>query len=151
MIDKIIETIKGYGLRNNADVLSQEQKAEMEAQITYLEKMKDFSYVREIETLKDRIEMLQGALLEATVPTPSTDKRVSRVDFIEMWDTCCKKMWEEQEKDIEGPYTKKIYGTDVYVHWNGLYCDCYDGATVANNIIPAIKAVDEDVEGDEPK
>lgn len=147
MIDKIIETIKGYGLQNN---LSQEQKAEMEAQITYLEKMKDFLYVREIETLKDRIEMLQEALLEATTPIPSTDKRVSRVDFVEMWNTCCSKMWDEEEKNIEnGPYTNKIYGTDVYVHWNGLYCDCTDGATVANNILPAIMEVDDDLGGEE--
>lgn len=74
MIDKIIHTIKAIGLQNNEGFLAAEEKAEMEAEITYLEKLKeymkgDFSYVNEIENLKDRIDMLQDALIEAIIPS----------------------------------------------------------------------------------
>ena len=153
MIDKIIHTIKAFGLQNNEGFLAAEEKAEMEAEITYLEKLKeymkgDFSYVNEIEDLKDRIDMLQDALIEATVPGQHKDQQVTRRYFMEMYNKCVARMFEEDEKGIEnGPYDKKIYLNHMYVHWNGMYCDCSSGAIIANEMIPTIKSIDDE-EGD---
>ena len=153
MIDKIIHTIKAFGLQNNEGFLASEEKAEMEAEITYLEKLKeymkgDFSYVNEIENLKDRIDMLQDALIEATIPGQHKDQQVTRRDFIEMYNKCLDGMFDEDNKDIEnGPYEKKIYLNHMYVHWNGMYCDCSSGAIIANEMIPTIESIDDE-EGD---
>lgn len=148
MIDKIINSLKEY--RNiDPDVLihNAEQKAEMDAEITYLEEMKDFSYVREIETLKGRIDMLQDALIAAVSPLPQQDKQIPRRDFIEIYNKCVSRMFEEDERGIgDGPYEKRIYGNDMTIHWNGMYCNCGSGAIIANEIIPGIEGVEEDEE-----
>ena len=146
MIDKIIHTIKAFGLQNNEGFLAAEEKAEMEAEITYLEKMKDFSYVREIENLKSRIDMLQEALLKITSEKKedsiNKDIRISRKDFVTLWEKCT-----ENNKDGEFRYEDLVYGKNVTVHWNGFYCDCVDGAVAYNNIITSITSVDDE-EGD---
>lgn len=153
MIEKIIHTIKAFGLQNNEGFLAAEEKAEMEAEITYLEKLKeymkrDFSYMDEIEDLKRRIDMLQDAMIEATIPSQQKDKQVTRKDFTEMYNKCVGRMFHEDDKEIEnGPYGKKIYLNHMYVHWNGMYCDCGSGAIISNEMIPTIKSIDDE-EGD---
>ena len=64
MIDKIIGTLNEYLAAHDRDIiaLSDEQKAEIKAEIKYMECMKDFSYVAEIEELKTRVESLQNAI-----------------------------------------------------------------------------------------
>lgn len=143
MINKIIKTLNGYVLLNNADVLSEEQKAEVKAEIKYL------SELDSIDALRKRIDMLQDALIEAISPTPKKDLRVTRKDFIQMYDKCTSRMFDDFDKGIEGgPNEKKIYNNDVTVHWNGIYCDCSDGAIAWNHIIEGVKGVDSE-EGDE--
>lgn len=41
-----------------------------------------------------------------------------------------------------------IYGYDVYVNWHGMYCNCGDGATAANNIIEGIRDCLEEDDND---
>lgn len=40
MLNKIIKSLEDYGLRNNEGCLTDEQKAELEAQITYLKNLR---------------------------------------------------------------------------------------------------------------
>lgn len=102
---------------------------------------------QEIDTLKKRIELLQYALIEATTPLPQQDKRISRKDFIEIYGKCVVGMFEEDDKGIEnGPYNGRIYGNDMTIHWNGMYCNCGSGAIIANEIIPGIREVEKDDE-----
>lgn len=141
MIDKIINTIRGYVLQNNADVLSTEEKAEIEEEITYLEKLRDYGY------LEQRINKLQDALIEVVTPLPQQDVQIPRKDFIEIYEKCVAKMFEENERGISnGPYEKRIYGNDTTVHWNGMYCNCGSGAIISNEIIGGIKGVEDDEE-----
>ena len=103
---------------------------------------------QEVETLKKRIDMLQDALIEATIPSQQKDKQVTRKDFTEMYNKCVARMFDEDAKGIEnGPYDKKIYLNHMYVHWNGMYCDCSSGAIIANEMIPTIESIDDE-EGD---
>lgn len=70
------------------------------------------------------------------------DKELSRKDFVEVYNFMVKHM-----DTVEDNFTKEnnaIYVHDCTVHWHGLYCNCSDGATVANNIIPAITSVDDE-------
>lgn len=141
MIDKIINTIKGYVLQNNADVLSSEKKAEIMAEIVYLEKLRNYEY------LEQRIDKLQDALIDAVTPIPQQDVLVPRKDFIEIYNKCVSRMFEENERGIgDGPYEKRIYGNDMTIHWNGMYCNCGSGAIIANEIIPGIEGVEDDEE-----
>ena len=52
------------------------------------------------------------------------DKLVTREKFL-------KKYNKEFDKDDRG----KIYGNDVFIHWNGMFCSVSDGATAYNHII----------------
>lgn len=148
MIDKIINSITEY---RNVDpdilILNEEQKAELDAELVYLERMRNSSYAEEIKQLKGRINMLQDALIEAVSPLPQQDKQIPRKDFIEIYNKCVSRMFEENEKGIgDGPYERRIYGNDMTVHWNGMYCNCGSGAIIANEIIPGIEGVEDDEE-----
>ncbi len=141
MVDKIINTIRGYVLQNNADVLSTEEKAEIEAEITYLEKLRDYGY------LEQRINKLQDALIEVVTPLPQKDVQIPRKDFIEIYNKCVGRMFEEYDKGISnGSYEKKMLGCDTTIHWNGMYCNCGSGAIISSEIIPGIEGVEEDEE-----
>lgn len=68
------------------------------------------------------------------------DKKVTRGEFMDAYKAAIRLM------DIceDSP----VYGNDVTVHWNGIYCNCSDGAVAYNNIILGVESViDED--GDE--
>ena len=80
-----------------------------------------------------RLELMRKALIElsrntATVPNAV---RVSKLDFVEMH--------SQAVADMDGCEDNDIYGHDITVHWHGFYCNCGDGATPANYIIPAIE------------
>ena len=48
-------------------------------------------------------------------------------------------MYNEALDDMfENPENNDIYGYNITVHWHGIYCNCGDGATPCNHIIPAI-------------
>lgn len=98
----------------------------------------------EIKTLKERINFLQEALLKKE-GVPNGDVRISRRDLFELWEKCT-----EDDENGNFRYEDLVYGKDVTVHWNGFYCDCYDGATAYNNIISALPGLDDEVGGHEP-
>ena len=96
-------------------------------------------YIDEIKMeYKTRLELMQKALLELsrknkTVPH---DVRVSKADFVAMHSTAVFEM--------DGCEDNDIYGYDITVHWHGFYCNCGDGATPANYIIPSIEDCQEE-------
>ena len=94
-----------------------------------------------------RIELLQQAitdLLHKADHGPH-DVRVSKTDFLQMYQKALDYMWEQEEKS-EDPCdgSNDIYGKNFTVHWNGIYCDCGDGAAPSNYIIPAIEGIDDE-------
>lgn len=144
MIGKIIKSLEEYGLQNNEGSLTAEQIAELKAQIGYLENMRSF------EELIKRIDMLQDALIEMGKTNEPKDMRVSRKDFVQIYNKCVSRMFDECDAQIEQtPYENMIYSNPMTIHWKGMYCNLSSGACIANNIIPGIEGVDEDEEGSE--
>lgn len=66
------------------------------------------------------------------------DKLVTREKFL-------KKYNKELNKDEHG----KIYGNDVTIHWNGMFCTCGDGATAYNHIICGLEDAMTELDGEE--
>ena len=88
------------------------------------------------ETKKEyekRLELMQKALIELTqkADTVPHDVRVSKADFVAMHTAAVCEMDGIEDNDI--------YGYDITVHWHGFYCNCGDGATPANYIIPGVE------------
>lgn len=87
-----------------------------------------------------RIELLQEAITELIHRSENGNKavRVSKLDFIAMYKTALEYMWDHEENN-------DIYGKDFEVHWNGIYCNCGDGAAPSNYLIPGVEGIaDED-------
>lgn len=144
MLDKIIKSLSEYGLQNNEGCLTTEQIAELKAQIQYLEN------IRSSEELIKRIDMLQDALIEMGKTNEPKDMRVSRKDFVQIYNKCVSRMFDECDAQVEQtPYEDMIYSNPMTIHWKGMYCNLSSGACIANNIIPGIEGVDEDEGGSE--
>ena len=91
-----------------------------------------------------RIEMLQSALLSATVGNKSVEGlQVTKTDFLAIYNKALNAMFKAEEN---GTLTddNDIYGYDFTIHWHGIYCNCYDGAIPSNHIIPAIEGVNDE-------
>ena len=105
----------------------------------------------ELETAKKKIKelevankMLRNAILQLTKNKRETvDVRVSRKDFLKLHEVAVDELFEFQHEDND------IYGYPVTVHWHGIYCDCSDGATPSNHIIPGILSCDEELDEEE--
>ena len=63
------------------------------------------------------------------------DRKVSMTEFLEIYNRAL----EEEDLTESG-----IYGKDVTIHWNGIYCNVGDGATAYNYIISSIEDVIEE-------
>lgn len=88
-----------------------------------------------IKELEVANKLLRNAILQLTKNKRETeDVRVSRKDFL--------KLHVASEDD-------DVYGYPITVHWHGIYCDCSDGATPSNHIIPGILSCDEELDGEE--
>ena len=94
----------------------------------------------QIEELEMANKMLRKAMLQLTSKENISDVRVSRQDFIKMYNSAIEFMFNNMETE-----DNDIYGHNVTVHWHGMYCDCSDGATPSNFIIPAIKDCDNEI------
>ena len=102
---------------------------------------------REIKTLTKRIELLQKAITELihNENHGCNDVRVSKADFLEIYKKSLDEFFDNYEKSNFDELPNDIYGKDFTVHWNGIYCNCGDGAVASNNIIPGVEGVlDED-------
>ena len=94
--------------------------------------------IKKLETEK---EMLRKAVLKLALNKGGTpDVRVSRNDFVKIYNDAVNYMFDHPELD-----DNDVYGYDVTVHWHGIYCNCSDGATAANHIIPAIENCEEEI------
>lgn len=98
-----------------------------------------------IEEYEKRVDLMQSAIKELMKEgTPTTDTRVARVDFVAIYNKALNEMFDNFEKDNSDETPNDIYGYDITVHWHGIYCNCGDGATPSNIIIPAIEEVDNE-------
>lgn len=90
-----------------------------------------------VELLKNEIRELREALLIATrnrdKEAKKDDIRVSMATFYNLTQEILKR----DDGDTINMETD-IFGHDVTVHFHGLYCDCYDGASVFNTVIEAV-------------
>lgn len=143
MIERIIQTLENYVLKNNKECLSTEEEAEIKAEIEYL---KNFD---SIEKLNKRIAMLQDALIEMSTSNKPNDYRISRKDFIEIYNKCVCRMFDSGNTKNGISYEDVIYSNAMTIHWNGMYCDLTSGACIANHIIPGIMGVDEEDDEEE--
>ena len=101
--------------------------------------------VANLKKEKNNMHRLLFALLKRVKSNADKDILVTRSDFVKLYNAAVEDMFDHMES---GDDDNLIYGHDVTVHWNGIYCNCSDGATVANYIIPAIEDVMEEY-GDE--
>ena len=107
--------------------------------------MTEKEHDQEIETLTRRIELMQQAILELSKgATLSSDARVSKADFLAIYQKALDEMFDNMEKENCDELPNNIYGHDITVHWNGIYCNCGDGATPSNYIIPGIEDCNEE-------
>ena len=132
MLDKIRKTVEAYKVTNEG-VISPMETAELEAQLCYIDKIKDDSNLDYKEKYYNLVNLVARVLPKEKT---TEDKQISRVDFIELWEVMKEQMFNG---DSEAEST--LYGHDVTVHWHGLYCNCSDGAVASNNIIEGIKGV----------
>ena len=78
--------------------------------------------------------------------TNVTDRKVTRQQFLDAYNKELDILFNEVEEISEKAH---IYGYPVTVHWNGMYCDCADGATPSNFIIPAIADCESELDDED--
>lgn len=113
---------------------------------TELERM-EREHLDRIEELTKRIEIMQSAIYQLLKDeTPLDGTRVARADFVAIYNKALQEMFDSFEKECEEgtELPNDIYGYDITVHWHGIYCNCGDGATPSNIIIPAIEECDNE-------
>ena len=104
----------------------------------------------EKETIKEdyekRLELMQDAIKQLMKEgTPSTDIRISKIDFVAIYNKALNEFFDIMEKPNGDEQPNEIYGHDFTIHWHGIYCNCGDGAAPSNYIISGIEGIiDED-------
>ena len=73
------------------------------------------------------------------------DRKVTRREFMKIYN----RELEIMDNDDDGVDKAKIYGYPITIHWNGIYCDCGDGATPYNNIISNIESCDSELDNED--
>lgn len=130
-LSNIVELVHDCETYDGGEEEIEEAEKKIESLLKQMDELK--------EEYKRRLELMQKALLEVTqkTTTVSHDVRVPKADFVAMHSTAVYEMDGSEDNDI--------YGYDITVHWHGFYCNCGDGATPANYIIPGIEdCIDED-------
>lgn len=87
------------------------------------------------EILEDELSFRDGYVDDEDEDT-SKDRKVTMAEFVKIYNAALTLMFN----DIGGA-DNVIYGNDLTIHWNGIYCNCGDGASVYNNIIAGIEGV----------
>lgn len=104
----------------------------------------EYKEVENVEQLKKNYKDLLDLVARVLPKENETgDKKISRKDFIELHSYMV-----EQMDNVSDNFTvnnNEIYGHNITVHWHGFYCDCEDGASPANYIIPAIKEINDEI------
>lgn len=129
-----IERGKTMVKENGMVMMTEEEFNKMQLRISNTETEKD----QMVLDYERRLELMQIALMDLSraVSTVSQDVRVPKADFIAMHSTAVAEM--------DGCEDNDIYGYDITVHWHGFYCNCGDGATPSNYIIPGIEDCNEE-------
>ena len=144
MLTKIQETIQNY-LTVNREVLDYKEVAELQAQIDYLGYLKNNKESKDLVDAKERILKLQSLLFKVTSARKTEDIELTRREFLTMYSEAVDYMFDD--KTGENRENNPIYGKDVTIHWNGVYCNCSDGASAYEHISDAIEGILEE-EGD---
>ena len=99
-------------------------------------------------TYEKRLDLMQKAILKLLHNTSHgcDDVRVSKVDFVEMYQKAVDDFLDKMEEPNFDELPNDIEGYDVTVHWHGIYCNCGNGATPSNHLVPGI----EDVISEDP-
>lgn len=101
---------------------------------------------KENKKLKAENEQLKKLLLQMEKKTETEDIKVTCKQFCDFRDIAEQLMFSGTEDEGE---RFGVYGKPVTVHWNGMYCDCNDGALPSNYIFPALRELDEELEEEE--
>lgn len=73
------------------------------------------------------------------------DQKVTRREFLDLYNAALT-MRDYYDGTDEKERFNHVYGYDVTVHWNGVYCNCSDGATAYNHIICGVEGADEELD-----
>ena len=101
---------------------------------------KDAKIIKEkTEELETSNELLKRAVMQLTTKhdkdsNKNEDVRVFKRDFLALYNKALEDMFDNPDRE-----DNDIYGYDITVHWHGMFCNCSDGATTSNYIIPAIE------------
>lgn len=131
MLNKIKETVNAY-LQTNKEVLDVKEIAELNAQLAYIESLKNDFYELTDRRIEKETEIAKRALFKVLSEKKTEDIKVSRQEFLDIYDLAM---------DGLGSDECELYENEVTVHWHGIYCNCSDGAVAYNNIITGIKNV----------
>jgi len=131
MLNKIKETINAY-LQTNKEVLDVKEIAELNAQLAYIESLKNDFYELTDKRIEKETEVAKRALFKVLSEKKTEDIKVSRQEFLDIYGLAMSGLGSDK---------CELYGNEVTVHWHGIYCDCSDGAVAYNNIIAGIKNV----------
>lgn len=125
-ISNVVELVHDCEIHDGAD----EELEQAERKLQILRREMDEAK-KEYER---RLELMQKALMELTkgVDTVPNGTRVSKADFVAMHSAAVRDMDDNFENN-------DIYGYDFTVHWHGFHCNCGDGATPANYIVPGVE------------
>ena len=72
-------------------------------------------------------------------------QRVTRKEFLDLYNAAMEMIAYYDGSD-ETERFNHLYGYDVTIHWNGVYCDVSDGATAWNHIVSNIENVMEEMD-----
>ena len=115
-----------------------------EKKLSHLEKkLKDLK-----EEYETRLGFMHKAIIALTQKTTTVphDMRVSKADFIAIYNKAIDDFFDKMETPGGEELHNDIDGYDITVHWHGIYCNCGNGATPSNFLIPGI----EDVISEDP-
>lgn len=95
-----------------------------------------------IERYEERLELMHKAIMKLfNKDTGAADVRVSKEDFLSIYNKALDDFFDKMETPGGDELHNDIDGYDVTVHWHGIYCNCGNGATPSNIIIPAVEEV----------
>ena len=97
----------------------------------------------------NKLRRLLNTLIHNTRANKNGSTKVSRSEFFELYEFAVNEMFDNLDNGIEDEDKNEIWGHNVTVHWHGFYCNCCDGAVVANYIIPAIKGIIDEEDDEE--
>lgn len=104
-------------------------------------------HTNKIEQYEKRLDLMQKAIVKLFhTDTGAADVRVSKADFLAIYQKALDDFFDKMEEPNSNELPNDIDGYDITVHWHGIYCNCGNGATPTNNIIPGI----EDVLSEDP-